>query len=169
MMKRLHPAVLEELGLLAALNDLIDNWNDHHEETFCHFKSQGDMEDLSREISITAYRLVQECLTNVAKHAQATDIYIELINSQLPTPEPLTSVRRSKLANNQGILELNIEDNGLGFDQVKQKHQMSGLGLLGMRERVEALGGLFKLETEQGGGTKIQVVLPLEKEETSRE
>lgn len=140
MMRKLHPVVLEELGLVPALNDTIDDWNTSHENTFCHFDVQGEFDDLSREVSITVYRLVQECLTNVAKHASATDVYVELGRS---IPDQLN---------------LKIRDNGQGFDHTTQSR---GLGLLGMRERVEALKGQFTLEARPDHGVNIQVSLPL--------
>ncbi len=148
MMRRLHPVILDELGLLPALNDVIDDWNTHHENTFCHFEPDGkSMNNLSREVSITIYRLIQECLNNVAKHANAEDVFISL--------------------NNKGDkLELSIKDNGQGFDL---KQRTLGLGLPGMRERVEALNGQYEINSEPGKGVHIQVTLPLQMEKQASE
>lgn len=142
MMRRLHPVVLDELGLLPALNDIIDEWNTHHENTFCHFETTHDLElsDLDRDIAITIYRLVQECLTNVAKHAEASDVYIRFERSD------------------NTVVQLSIQDNGRGFTSAVLP---PGLGLPGMRERVEALNGTFQLHSEVGKGTLIQVTLPV--------
>ncbi len=143
MMKRLHPVILDELGLIPALYDVVDDWNTHHENTFCHFEADSyDLNNLSREVSITIYRLIQECLNNVAKHANAEDVFITL-NSKKST------------------LELSIKDNGQGFDQ---KQRTLGLGLPGMRERVEALNGRYEINSESGKGVHIQVTLSLQKE-----
>ena len=143
MMRRLHPVILDELGLIPALNDVIDDWNTHHENTFCHFElDTNNLDSLSREVSITIYRLIQECLNNVAKHANAEDVFITLIN-------------KGK------VLELSVKDNGQGFDL---KQQIRGLGLSGMRERVEALNGQFDIDSESGKGVDIQIILPLQKE-----
>ncbi len=142
MMRRLHPVILDELGLIPALNDVIDDWNTHHENTFCHFEVEGDLDKLvtlSKEVSITIFRLVQECLNNVAKHANAEDVYIRLKKEETQ-------------------LKLSIKDNGQGFD-IKQN--TSGLGLLGMRERVEALNGQYESRSEPGKGVSIEVRLTL--------
>ncbi len=144
MMKRLHPVILDELGLIPALNDVTDNWNTYHENTFCHFKTGKDLGDLSQDISITIYRIVQECLNNVAKHANATDVYINLHKKD------------------PNILDLSIKDNGNGFDISKATQ---GLGLLGMQERVEALNGNFKIKSDVQHGVEIQVTLPLKSKE----
>lgn len=143
MMRRLHPVILDELGLVPALNDVIDDWNTHHENTFCHFEVEGELahlDSLSKEVSITIFRLVQECLNNVAKHANAEDVYINLAKSG-------------------DKLSLSIIDNGQGFD-LKQK--TTGLGLLGMRERVEALKGRYESSSEPGKGVSIEVRLNLQ-------
>lgn len=141
MMRRLHPVILDELGLVPALNDVIDDWNTHHENTFCHFVLiENNLNKLSREVSITVYRLVQECLNNVAKHANAEDVYIHLSS------------------NNENVLELTIKDNGQGFD-INQR--TTGLGLPGMRERVEALNGFYEINSTPGNGVSIRVRLPL--------
>ncbi len=146
MMQRLHPVILDELGLIPALNDLIDNWNTYHEETFCHFKVDDGFRELSQELAITAYRVVQECLTNVAKHANAENVWITL----------------SKKADN---LQLTIEDDGCGFDPGRST---TGLGLPGMRERVEALKGRYHQSGGPGKGTRIEVLLPLNTQKDSR-
>ena len=141
MMKRLHPVVLDELGLIPALRDVIDDWNTHHEDTFCHFELiENNLNHLSRDVSITVYRLIQECLNNVAKHANAEDVYIRLSSTRGET------------------LELTIKDNGQGFDK---NQQSTSLGLTGMRERVEALNGFYEIESTSGNGVSIQVTLPL--------
>ena len=144
MMRRLHPVILDELGLMPALNDVIDDWNTHHENTFCHFLvKDNNLENLSKEVSITVYRLIQECLNNVAKHANAEDVYIDL-------------------SKNENQLKLSVKDNGQGFDLKQQTH---GLGLLGMRERVEALKGHYQCVSQPGKGTSIQVTLPLDQQD----
>jgi len=148
MMKRLHPVILEELGLIPALNDLIDDWNTHHENTFCHFDmNNNDLDKISKEISITVYRLIQECLNNVAKHANADDVFITL-------------------STHGNSLKLTVRDNGQGFDT---KQQTNGLGLPGMHERVEALGGQYEINSAPGNGVTIQVILPSQKEKVISE
>lgn len=94
---------------------------------------------LPTEVSLAFYRVVQESLTNICKHAQATAITVQL-DQQV------------------GILHLLIEDNGKGFDPIQNT---TGFGLQGMRERVTALGGQFHLYSQPGTGCRISVSLPL--------
>ena len=92
-------------------------------------------------MNITVYRLVQECLTNVTKHAQATEVVIR--------------ISRDRPAH---ALHLDILDNGRGFDVAQPRN---GLGLIGLRERVEALRGNFLLETGPGKGVRVRATIPL--------
>lgn len=156
MMKRLHPAVLDELGLLPALNDLIDSWNDHHQNLFCHFDYDLKTEKFPKDIEITIYRMVQECLTNITKHAKAKNVYIRLTQKESWSSTTTTEAEQ--------LLELTVEDDGQGFNKsIKQGH-LSGLGLHGMRERAEGLGGSFMIDSTLGTGTQIRVNLPLAQE-----
>ncbi|MEA5496671.1 sensor histidine kinase [Limnoraphis robusta Tam1] len=90
------------------------------------------------DVEITLYRVIQEALTNISKHSQATKVELSLIEHPLR-------------------IELTIEDNGFGF---YPEENTTGFGLEGMRERVTALGGLFKLNSQPGQGCKIDVNIP---------
>lgn len=151
MMRRLRPPILDELGLITALQDMIDDWNTLHQDTFCCFSFEGTLNDLGEEISISLYRIVQESLTNTVKHAHASNVDIKI--SLLDSPEG------TEMSNGKCV-ELVIEDNGMGFDI---KTTRRGLGLLGMRERAEALNGTFSLISEPGNGVRIRIVIPLNK------
>jgi len=95
-------------------------------------------EDLPDEHKTCIYRGVQEALHNAAKHADAQTV-------------------RITVAEREGNIDLSIHDDGRGFSPLEQK----GLGLIGIYERVENLGGTFRVESEPGGGTRLNVVLPL--------
>jgi two-component system sensor histidine kinase UhpB len=143
MMTRLRPVLLDEFGLVAALDNLVDGWNDHSGDLFCKFKPRGSFDDLSDEVKIGVYRIVQECLTNVSKHSDAAEVDVSL----------------ERRCSGQGdSLTLSVEDNGMGFDPT---HTKTGLGLLGMRERAHALGGCFVLDTATHSGVRIRVDIPL--------
>lgn len=150
MMKRLRPNVLDELGLVPALQDMIDDWNSHHEDVFCQFNFSGDLASLGEVINITLFRIIQESLTNVAKHANATTVLIDL-------------VQESGSVSNEGdqaaCVKLKVMDDGDGFDS---NHKATGLGLLGMRERVESLGGYFDIQSQSGPGVEIKLRIPIE-------
>ena len=146
MMRQLRPAILDEFGLISALQDMIDDWNARHEEVFCHFEFKGKFDDLGEEVNISIYRIVQESLTNIIKHAKASDVTV-CLNSDEKSQE-------NGSLHMIGI-QLVIKDNGIGFDETI--HQ--GLGLLGMRERIEALEGSFVMRSAINQGVEIIVSL----------
>jgi two-component system sensor histidine kinase UhpB len=137
MMAWLRPAVLDELGLELALQQMVDDWNVHHEDTFCRLNIDGDFSGLDEHQRINLFRIVQECLTNIAKYAHAEKVDIALSGKE--------------------IITLQIRDDGLGFDQEKAG---KGMGLGGMRNRVTSLQGTFELTTRPGKGTIIQIEIP---------
>ncbi len=138
----LRPASLDYLGLVAALHQHIQNFNRQHGHlTTAQFEAiDFDEERLPPLIETTLYRIAQEALTNVARHAQATQVDVLL-------------KRRG------GQLVMIVEDNGLGFDiEATAKNQR--LGLVGMRERAEMMGGQLMIESLRGAGTTIYVEVP---------
>lgn len=142
MMSRLRPAVVDELGLKPGLERAVDDWNAHHEDAFCRLAISGAIE-LDEDLRIGVYRIVQECLTNVAKHARASDVEVRL-----------------EVADTHGgrSLRLHIRDDGRGFDPATTP---AGLGLSGMRERVATLAGEMRIDTAPGRGVDIRISVPL--------
>lgn len=143
----LSPAVLEQLGLGAALRQLVNRFQRLH--TTCRVRLQLSklLEKLPQQIEIMGYRLVQECFNNIGKHAQATHINVFLSSAD-------------------GVLKLMVEDNGVGFNVQEALAKRESFGLSGMRERVALLGGQFQVESRTEGpkrGTKIFIELPIEK------
>ena len=145
LLQRLRPVALDELGLRSAVEYGVEQWQRRHTAVHCNFSTQGDLDGLSEEINITLYRLAQECLTNVAKHAQATSLAISL-------------VRAAGGEHNGGEVRFSFEDNGRGFDPGLRRQ---GLGLVGLRERVEALDGNFDLQSAPGHGARIRASIPV--------
>jgi len=139
MMQRLRPSVLDELGLRVALEDMIDSWNERHGEVFCHFECDNDLRALGENINISLYRIIQESLTNVIKHAGAAEVYV-------------------KISRSSKQLSVEICDDGVGFDPSVAGR---GLGLLGMQERVEAMGGQLEIDSAINQGTKICIIVGL--------
>ena len=139
MMHRLRPGILDNLGLVEAIKDEVNAWQSRHINTQCDFITSGDLSNLSERINITLYRIVQECLTNIAKHANATRVNIALLNEA-------------------DKLLLKVIDNGDGFSSQENNQ---GLGLIGMRERVESLNGKLVLHSEQGKGVSVVISVPL--------
>jgi len=150
MMRRLRPPSLDELGLITTLQDMIDDWNARHQEIFCYFSFTGDMSELDEEINISLYRIVQEGLTNIVKHAQANTVKIFISVSETISSDVKNSHHKHVI--------LTMEDDGYGFDTDSVR---PGLGLLGMRERAEALNGTLTIVSKPGAGLKIKVLIPL--------
>lgn len=136
---RLRPPDVEELGLVASLEGLVAGWNGRSRgETRFAIRFDGTFETLPATISANLYRIVQEALTNAAKHAGATKVSLEL------------TMRTDEIA-------LAIDDDGRSADPAGK----SGMGLLGMRERVAALRGRLSFEPGPNGGSALRVVIPL--------
>ncbi len=146
IVRQLRPGSLDNLGLAETLKDAISNYQAQHPEIKTHLSlsknlESGDMQGLSETVSINLYRIVQEALNNVFKYAQATKINVRLTKSAT------------------GELQLSIEDNGIGMD-VGAVDQTSHFGLLGMRERVQALKGTFHIISSPNQGTRINISVP---------
>ena len=137
MMSRLRPSVLDELGLKAALQNMVGNWNEHHEDTFCRLRIDGDFDHLHDNQQINVYRIVQEALTNIAKHAHAGNAEVIMSGKEVVT--------------------LMINDDGIGYEpgQVEQ-----GMGLMGIRERVQTLNGELNIATRPRKGVNVQIEFP---------
>ncbi len=139
----LSPAVLEQLGLGAALRQLVNRFQRLHQ---CRVKLQiSKMVRLPQQTEVITYRLVQECFNNIGKHANASHVNISL-------------------ASTDGTLRLNVEDNGVGFNVEEAMQKRESFGISGMRERVALLGGNFRVESRMEGskkGTKISIELPI--------
>ncbi|MCX2759216.1 cache domain-containing protein [Vibrio sp. Sgm 22] len=138
---QLRPSSLDDIGLEAALSSLLLDFQAHSGiEVETLFTTQPGK--LKSEAATTLYRVVQESLNNIEKHAQATKV----------------TVIAQQIGN---VLQLLIQDNGVGFNTYKAMEKR-GIGLRNMRERVEFIGGDFELMSEIGLGTEITVLLTLE-------
>lgn len=143
LLQQLRPGILDELGLASALRDLVDIWQPRNDSAHCTLTiAEGACDGLDETTQVTVYRLVQECLTNISRHAGATTVVITLAR---------------ETADGQHALRVSVSDNGKGF----HPDSGDGFGLYGMRERVEGLGGDFRLASQPGMGTEISARLPL--------
>lgn len=140
MLRRLRPANLDELGLVAALQELCESWEERSRIP-CVFHSDGalnDLGDLGDAANIAIYRVAQEALSNVMRHARAANVRLAL---GAATP---------------GEVQLTIQDDGIGME-VAAAHR--GLGLLGAAERAAALGGRLDIDSRPGAGTRLTLSL----------
>jgi PAS domain S-box-containing protein len=137
---QLHPSVLDDLGLKLALQALTDDFS-QWEGITVSFTAQQVPAALPPEVATCFYRLVQEAMRNIAKHARASEVEVSLFHSN-------------------GGLQLSVKDNGVGFDPQARSAQ-KGLGLLSMQERIRLLQGTLTIKSELGQGMVITVWLPL--------
>ena len=146
----LRPAALDDLGLVAALEDMVSRFGERHGLAF-EFEvlgaPYGDL-DFSPELAICLFRVAQESLNNVAKHAHAREVRLALDVSQ---PQCLT---------------LRIDDDGVGPGQRGDggtdsgPEASGGMGIPGMRERLAAFDGMVRVSPLPGGGTRVTVTVP---------
>ncbi len=138
---QLRPSALDDIGLEAALTTLLQ---DFHSHSGIDIESNFDTQQykLTSEVATTLYRVAQESLNNIEKHARAKKVTVTL----------------QKMGN---MLQLLIRDDGVGFVVNQAVHQQ-GIGLRNMQERVEFIGGEFELMSELGLGTEITVLLNLD-------
>ena len=136
----LRPDVLDHLGLKTAI--------EYHVQEFqsrtaieCEFRSECDVTDFDPYRAMAAFRILQETLTNVARHSHATRVQV-------------------KLSQEGGRLVLEVQDNGRGMMETDMQNSRS-LGLLGMRERAAGVGGTLDIRSNPGQGTTVTLRLPL--------
>jgi two-component system, NarL family, sensor histidine kinase UhpB len=144
LIRQLRPVGLDELGLVAAIENLIDSWRQRLPSINIEFLLTGDLNDLSEQTNLTAFRIVQEGLTNIAKHSQANNVSVRL--------------SQTSANNGQSVVIIDIEDDGLGSDLSKSRE---GFGLVGIRERVEMHGGLFAVNSIPQNGFVLNVSFPV--------
>ena len=138
--RQLHPSILEDLGLADAIESECTRFSEQ-EKIQVNFKREDFPERLPKDVSLCIYRIAQEGLRNVAKHAHAKKVRIRL--------------RRTN-----GSLVLSIRDTGVGFDTAGLEGKQ-GLGLASMEERVRLIRGSLSIYSEPGQGTTIEVRAPL--------
>jgi len=140
----LRPSMLDDLGLLPALRWYVKRY-ENRTGILVDLEAVGLEKRLPEHIETAMYRVVQEALTNVARHARANRVDI-------------------RLQRRDSIVQAFIEDDGSGFDPAEvadREAQGRGVGLVGMRERIAALGGSLEIESHPGKGTRLTIELPL--------
>lgn len=139
ILRQLRPVGLDAFGLAAGLDDLVRGWNQRSRgRCLYRLEIDGDCGDFPDNLNINLYRIVQESLTNATRHGEASEVVVRL---------------------SRGLdVELTVSDDGHGEVPLPSER---GLGVLGMHERVQALGGRFSLESRQPRGTLVRVRIPL--------
>ncbi|GGY01391.1 sensor histidine kinase [Massilia dura] len=137
LVRRLRPEVLDMLGLQGAVEEMVRQVDDSQPDCRFTCRVEGAMSDVEPELAISAYRIVQEALSNIIKHAGARRATVTL-------------------ARHGGDLSIEVRDDGVGLSAGRS----DGIGIAGMRERVHAVSGSFSIDSD-GGGTRIAIRLPL--------
>ncbi len=140
LVRRLRPEVLDMLGLHGAVEEMVNHYRSAGLDF--DFHTEGDFSRLGNELAISAYRIVQEALSNVMKHSDAGFVRVSLV-----------------LSDAAGALQIEVQDDGEGFDPALASE---GIGIIGMRERVFALGGSIQVRSTPGAGTLVAIQLPPE-------
>jgi signal transduction histidine kinase len=143
----LYPVMLEDLGLAAALRDLADNVRQRAGLSITFTSSLSGR--LPRDIESSVYRAAQEAFANIVKHARATEVTVKL---------DLTGQ----------MLVCSIADNGVGFTSNPRGQSTSGLGLVGIRERMQSINGMAHVKSKPGQGTEVILAVSLPEKEESK-
>ncbi|GAW86121.1 two-component system, NarL family, sensor histidine kinase UhpB [Bathymodiolus platifrons methanotrophic gill symbiont] len=138
MMYQLHPLILTELGLQAAIDDMLKHWKDRNPGLSLSAKCTDEVDTLQQPVSIHLFRVIQECLTNIVRHADAQHVEINLY------------IKQNKVY-------LSVKDDGKGCDMDKIK---SGFGLRGMQERIKTLEGELIVSSSLQQGMTITAIIP---------
>ena len=140
----LRPPVLDDLGLVTALRWYADRYS---KRTGLNVEVIIDLPDhnerFSRERETACFRIAQQALNNIARHAQASQVQVELVKDE------------------NGLV-LTVKDNGVGFDPNKRALRTATLGLVSMQERAHAAGGALEIKSARSKGTEVRFTLPLE-------
>lgn len=144
--RELRPPALAHFGLEGAIRELIERFSNEHPEIKLHLDLMYDGQLLTEQVRLTLYRIFQQVLSNVARHAQASNVYI-------------------RFKYNQDQASLEVEDDGIGFSvPVRWVAFVRGghLGLAGAAERAETINGRLRVTSSPGKGTMIRVAVPRE-------
>jgi PAS domain S-box-containing protein len=143
--RRLHPAILEDLGLEAALREECRSFeNQFHIAT--DFFSRDVPPSMPTEVALCLYRVAQESLRNIAKHSQAAAVYVRLTGG--------------RVRNGANAITLRVDDQGDGFD-LDRALKKGGLGFISMEERVRLVGGNLEIQSQPNQGTTVTAFVPL--------
>jgi signal transduction histidine kinase len=146
LIRELRPVALDDLGLKAAMEHYLDHCQRRMSQVRFAISIEGDLDTLDEPVSLAIYRLTQEGVTNVSRHAGATRVSIRVTRSSPPVDDG-------------DEVTFNISDDGRGADP---QATSGGLGLIGMRERVEMLGGQWRVTAGAGKGFSIDARIPID-------
>jgi len=142
IIKSLRPEIIDTLGLEQAIKELVHHYDSVHPECVFAVRDHSPLPSIGGAIAITAYRVLQEALTNIVKHAKARHASVALSHDA-----------------DSNSLSIVVVDDGIGLEATTATSS-TGIGLLGMRERVAVVGGAISI-VSSSAGTQISITLPL--------
>ena len=171
IMQRLRPDIIDGLDFSESIRNCIVRSQLETAGVNCTLEYSGNINNLEEVLKVTIYRIVQECLTNISKHAMASNVSIKIhrgmddgdfIGEKIidPVPAGNSGKRKSK----RDIVQIEISDDGIGMhveEKMATGKQAKRHGLQGINERVTAMGGMLEISAKPGRGVKVQVVLVL--------
>ncbi len=143
----LRPASIDELGLAAMLENYVADWSDQTGIAAGFYGKKRDVDDLPDDVRTTIYRVIQEALTNIAKHARKANQVSVVVNRA------------------GAVIQLTIDDDGPGFEPEEKPgapNKYGALGIASMRERLSMIGGTLEIESSEGAGTTLFARIPVE-------
>ena len=144
MLNGLKLGVLHELGLEEALKDLLNTWQLRHPKVNLHYQvNLKALPKISETIAITSYRIIQECLTNISRHAKAKNVEVHI-----------DYIKKNK---STAMINIEVIDDGVGFN----KSHRDGFGLIGMRERINEINGKMNITSDVNQGVQFNIQLPV--------
>jgi len=144
MLSSLKLGVLHELGLEEALKDLLNTWQLRHPKVNLNYEvNLKTLPKISETISVTSYRIIQECLTNISRHAKAKNVEIHIDYSKKKT--------------SSALIDITVIDDGVGLS----KSHQDGFGLSGMRERINEIHGKINITSKMNQGVQLNIQLPI--------
>jgi hypothetical protein len=146
IIRRLRPSGLDHLGLAETLRDAVSGWSKRYPRVRWELALAGELDGLGEALNITIYRIVQEALTNVVRHAEARCARI--------------SVERGRAGRIEDAVVVCVRDDGRGLPETGAERSGS-FGVAGMRERVQSFGGSFAIKGAPGEGVELRAVLPV--------
>lgn len=152
MLFTLRPLILESQGLVAALNQLAEKQRDTHGQNVTIEAQPGAADNLEIGKQGVVFYIAEEAVNNARKHAEAQHVWV-------------------RLSSREDLFVLEVQDDGVGFNvgSVDSNYAQRGsLGMVNMRERTELVNGLLHIESAEGVGTRIVVVVPMTEESAER-
>jgi hypothetical protein len=146
LIRRLRPSGLDHLGLAETLRDAVSGWSKRYPQVRWELALSGELDALGEALSITIYRIVQEALTNVVRHAEARCARI--------------TVERGREGRLEDAVVVCVRDDGKGLPETGAERG-GRFGVAGMRERVQSFGGSFAISGAPGEGVELRAVLPV--------